>query len=56
MDDLCRCGSKQPKYPLKDGYGIFLTYACDRCVKAKRREFRSDIFEQHTTDEPIDAE
>jgi hypothetical protein len=52
----CRCGSGEPCWPLRDGYGIFLTYVCDRCIKAKREEFRSDILEQYDTDEPIEAD
>jgi hypothetical protein len=56
MSHICFCGSGEPKYPLKDGYGIFLTYVCDKCVKQKRSEFRVDIFEQYETDEQIDAE
>lgn len=56
MNDLCMCGSGEPRYPLKDGYGIFMTYVCDHCVKEKREEFRPDIFCQYDTDEPIDAE
>lgn len=55
-NDLCNCGSKQPRYPIRDGYGIFLTYVCDHCVKEKRAEFREDIQEQYDAEEPIDAE
>lgn len=56
MNDQCPCGSGEPRYPLKDGYGIFMTYACDRCVKEKRAQFRPDIFERYDTDEPIEPE
>jgi hypothetical protein len=56
MDDLCSCGSNEYRYPLRDGYGIFLTYVCDKCVAEKRKEFREDIFEQYDADEPIDEE
>lgn len=52
----CICGSGEPPYPLKDGYGIFMTYVCDHCVKERRKEFRIDINEQYDTDEPIDAD
>lgn len=52
----CNCGSGEPRYPLRDGYGIFMTYVCDKCVKDRRGEFRSDIFEQYDHDEPLDHE
>ena len=52
----CTCGSKEPCWPLKDGYGIFLTYVCDHCIKEKRTEFRDDIFCQYDTDEQIEAD
>ena len=52
----CNCGSGEPPYPLKDGYGYFLTYVCDHCVKEKRSEFRTDIFERYDTDEPLEAD
>ncbi len=52
-DDLCRCGSGEPHYPLKDGYGFFLTYVCDKCVGARRKEFRPDILDQYDHDEPL---
>lgn len=51
----CMCGSKEPRYPLKDGYGIFLTYVCDHCVGERRKEFREDIFGTYECDEPIEA-
>lgn len=52
----CFCGSGEPRYELKDGHGIFLTYVCDRCRKARLHEFRPDIFEQYECDEPIENE
>ena len=52
----CNCGSGEPPYALKDGYGYFLTYVCDHCVKEKRSEFRTDIFERYDTDEPLEAD
>ena len=27
----CACGSGLDRYALHDGYGIFLTYACEKC-------------------------
>jgi hypothetical protein len=41
---------------LKDGYGIFLTYACSRCKKEKLSYFRPDIMNKYECDEPIDEE
>lgn len=55
-EHFCTCGSSEPKYPLRDGYGIFLTYVCDKCVRKRRQEFRGDIFENYDHDEPLDAE
>lgn len=52
----CNCGSGEPPYPLKDGYGIFMTYVCDSCIKEKREEFRINIFDHYDTDEPIDVD
>jgi hypothetical protein len=52
----CNCGSGEIKYPLYDGYGIFLTYACEQCEKDKLKGFRSDIMEHYECDEPIEAE
>jgi len=51
---FCPCGSGEPPYPLKDGYGIFMCYVCDDCVKEKRSHYRDDIFEQYDTDEQIE--
>lgn len=52
----CFCGSRLPKYPLYDGYGIFLTYACEKCEKKKLSEFRPDIGQRYECDEPIDSD
>lgn len=52
--NLCSCGSGEPKYPLKDGHGIFLTYACDECRQEKLSGFRSDIMDRYECDEPIE--
>jgi hypothetical protein len=48
----CRCGSGECRYPLYDGHGIFLTYACSSYEGEKLKGFRPDIFEQYDTDEP----
>lgn len=32
----CTCGSGEPCWPMRDGYGIFLTYVCDDCIACKR--------------------
>ena len=41
---------------LRDGYGIFLTYACTACEDKKLAEFRPDIIEQYDTDKQIEEE
>jgi hypothetical protein len=51
---LCDCGSGETRYPLKDGYDIFLTYACDHCRKQKLGRYRPDILERYDTDEQIE--
>jgi hypothetical protein len=53
---LCSCGSGLRRYPLKDGYGIFLTYTCHECEEQKLKGFRSDIMERYECDEPIDPD
>jgi hypothetical protein len=50
----CFCGSGLSRRELKDGHGIFLTFACDKCERAKLSEFRPDIMTQYDADEPID--
>lgn len=55
-DTECRCGSGQQRFPIRDGYGIFLTYVCDECIGQKRKEFRDDIMEAYDHDEPLDAQ
>lgn len=52
----CGCRSHQARYPLYDGYGIFLCYACDRCRGEKLDRYRSDIMESYDADEPIEAD
>lgn len=52
----CWCGSHLRKYPLYDGYNIFLTYACEKCEKEKLSEFVPDIKGPYTHDEPLDEE
>ena len=52
----CSCGSELPRRELHDGYGIFLTFACDACEKRKLAEFRPDIMSRYDTDEPIEEE
>ena len=55
MND-CNCGSGECKFPLHDGHGIFLTYACDVCEKDKLSRFRPDIMERYECDEPIEED
>lgn len=50
----CSCGSGKCKFPLTDGYGIFLTYACDDCEDIKLSGFRPDILSRYETDETIE--
>lgn len=52
----CPCGSGEPRHSLYDGHGIFMTFACGKCEKAKVTKFRPDIFEQYECDEPIEPE
>jgi len=52
----CACGSGQDREAVYDGYGIFLTYVCDKCRKRKLAGFRLDIFERYACDEPIEPE
>jgi CDGSH-type Zn-finger protein len=52
----CPCGSGEHKYPVCDGYGIFMHYACSKCENTKNKKYRSDIFEHYQADEPIEAE
>ena len=53
---ICDCNSGQFRFPLKDGYGIFLTYVCDKCIDKKLKRYRPDIMEQYQCDEPIEPE
>lgn len=50
----CHCGSGLYKFELKDGHGIFLTYACEKCEESKLGKFRPDIMERYEADEPIE--
>lgn len=49
----CPCGSGEYPEPQYDGHGIYLCSTCDKCHAEKMRGFRSDIFENYETDEPI---
>ena len=42
-DKKCSCGSGLLRTAQYDGYGIFLTYACAKCVDRKMARFRPDI-------------
>jgi hypothetical protein len=46
---LCPCGSGQPRRDLKDAAGIFCTFVCDRCERAKRAKFNPTIFNRSST-------
>jgi hypothetical protein len=55
-DKKCSCGSGLLRIAQYDGYGIFLTYACAKCVARKMAEFRPDIHTRYDADEPIEPE
>ena len=52
----CSCGSGLEREAQFDGYGIFLTFTCEKCYKDKMSKFRSDIFERYPAQEPIEPE
>ena len=52
----CHCGSGEFPEAQYDGHGIFLTYTCSKCEKAKMAGFRPDIREAYETDEQIEPE
>lgn len=55
MDEKpCSCGSGEPRYPINDGHGIFLTMACSRCEEAQLAKYRPDVMERYDADEPIE--
>jgi len=51
---LCDCNSGRYRFPLNDGYGIFMCYVCDKCIDRKIKKFRPDIFERYQTFEQIE--
>lgn len=55
-NDGCKFEHRGSKFPLHDGYGIFLTYACEFCEDERLSHFRSDIMERYDTDETIEPE
>jgi len=52
----CPCGSGLEREEVLDGYGIFLTYVCDKCRKEKLSQYRLDIFARYETDEQIEED
>lgn len=50
----CPCGSGEPCWALKDGYGIFMSYVCDDCCARVMSKYRDDIFDRYPTDEQIE--
>lgn len=54
--EACHCGSGEFPSRQFDGHGIFLCYTCDKCHAKKMREFRTDIMERYSCDEPIDSD
>ena len=52
----CPCGSNEPCWEERDGYGIFMCFVCDKCREEKLSHFRDDIFTQYETDEQIEED
>lgn len=46
----CTCGSGRQRFAKYDGYGIFLTYVCDKCEEEKMQQYRSDIDDESVYD------
>lgn len=44
------------RWPICDGYGIYLCLVCEHCEEGSLRKFRRDIMERYDADEPIDPE
>lgn len=47
---------REDRYAQYDGHGIFLTFTCHKCHKAKMSRYRPDIHTRYQCDEPIEAE
>jgi hypothetical protein len=58
VDIPCNCGSGKPCWMLTDARGIPCGYVCEDCEKAKKAQYRPDVFEdpQYWTDEPVEPE
>lgn len=52
----CDCESGLDRYALKDGYGIFLCYACQKCEEKRLSRYRPDIMSEYECDEPIEPD
>lgn len=54
----CRCGSGLPRFELFDARNIFLTFACDKCERAKLKRYRPDVLTDpnYAADEAIDPD
>ena len=52
----CNCGSGNIRYPIYDGYGIFLSYVCETCEADVTAKYRPDIMERYECDEVIDED
>lgn len=55
-DGTCGCGSGLIPDKVHDGYGIFLTYACEKCEAEQMKKYRPDIMGRYEADEPIEPE
>jgi hypothetical protein len=53
---VCDCGSGLRRYPMCDGYNIFLTFVCDKCRGKKLKRYRADIMTRYDTDEQIEED
>jgi hypothetical protein len=56
LSKSCSCGSGLDRRAEYDGYGNFLCYACEKCVKERLSHYRNDIKERYECDEPIDED
>lgn len=57
MPDNRNCDhTKDERYAIYDGKGIFLAYVCDKCEADTLKRFRPDIMENYDCDEAIEPE
>jgi hypothetical protein len=58
LSPYCACRSGEYREAQYDARGIFLTYTCPKCHRAKMRGYRPDVLtdSNYWHDEPIDEE